>query len=143
MAVNSSYAGDVTPRAAWAVLAQDARAQLIDTRTQPEWNFVGLPDLSSLDKSALKASWQAYPAMTVDPDFVAKLKAQLPAEADTPLYFICRSGARSRAAAIAMTEAGFKCCFNIIGGFEGDKSNQNRRGAVNGWKVDNLPWSQE
>jgi rhodanese-related sulfurtransferase len=143
MAAKTNYAGDVTPRAAWTTLAQDATALLIDTRTQPEWSFVGLPDLSSLGKSVLKVSWQIYPTMTVDTDFVAKVKAQVPADPGTPLFFLCRSGARSRAASIAMTQAGFTRCFNIVGGFEGDKSNQNRRGAVNGWKVDNLPWSQE
>lgn len=35
-----------------------------------------------------------------------------------PIYFLCRSGVRGLAAAIAMTQAGDVNCFNIAGGFE-------------------------
>ena len=35
--------------------------------------------------------------------------------------FLCRSGARSHAAAIAATQAGWKEAYNILEGFEGDK----------------------
>ena len=36
-----------------------------------------------------------------------------------PVLLLCRSGARSRAAAIALTRAGFAQAFNIADGFEG------------------------
>jgi rhodanese-related sulfurtransferase len=45
-----SYAGDVSPADAWKALSQDSKAMLVDVRTQPEWNFVGVPDLRSLGK---------------------------------------------------------------------------------------------
>ena len=95
-----------------------------------------------LGKKTLLASWQAYPAMAVDADFAAKVKAQL-GSAKGPLYLICRSGARSRAAAIALTEAGLGPCFNVAGGFEGDKDAANHRGKTGGWKVAGLPWVQD
>ena len=60
---------------------------------------------------------------------------------DSKLYFLCRSGSRSRAAAIAMTVAGFNTCFNIIDGFEGNLDGSERRG-VGGWKAAGLPWFQ-
>jgi rhodanese-related sulfurtransferase len=61
---------------------------------------------------------------------------------DTPLLMLCRSGARSRAAAIALTRAGFKRAYNVAGGFEGNVDHGGHRGNVNGWKAANLPWRQ-
>jgi len=61
---------------------------------------------------------------------------------ETPLLLICRSGVRSLYAAEALTAAGYKECYNIAGGFEGDKNPQGHRGGVNGWKVAGLPWKQ-
>ncbi len=138
------YAGDVTLEQAWALLSGDTTARLVDVRTAPEWSFVGRPDLQSIGKSVLPLSWQHYPQMAVDPDFVAKLRTELgdtPGEA--PLLFLCRSGARSKAAAIAMTAAGYQRCYNIVGGFEGDRDTDGHRGKVNGWKVAGLPWLQD
>ena len=142
MSSSGNYAGDVTPEAAWQGLAQNKGARLIDVRTQPEWSFVGVPDLSSLGKKVALAGWQLYPGMAVDGDFAAKVRAQM-GDAEGPFYLICRSGARSRAAAIALTEAGLGTCFNVAGGFEGDKDSAGHRGKSNGWKVAGLPWHQE
>jgi rhodanese-related sulfurtransferase len=44
------YAGDLTPKEAWTLLKKSPEAVLIDVRTQPEWAFVGIPNLSSIDK---------------------------------------------------------------------------------------------
>ena len=61
---------------------------------------------------------------------------------DAPLYFLCRSGIRSKAAAIAMAEAGFTACFNVAGGFEGPPDDRGHRGGSSGWKAEGLPWRQ-
>ena len=37
---------------------------------------------------------------------------------------------------------GYKNCFNITNGFEGDANENNQRGKINGWKALNLPWLQ-
>lgn len=142
MGSSGDYAGDVTPESAWQALAAEGGARLVDVRTQPEWSFVGIPDLASLGKKVILNAWQNYPAMAVDADFTAKLQGQL-GSTTGPLYFICRSGARSRAAAIAATAAGLGPCFNVAGGFEGDKDSAGHRGRNNGWKVAGLPWAQE
>jgi rhodanese-related sulfurtransferase len=142
MSNGGNYAGDVTPQAAWQGLVAAPGARLIDVRTQPEWNFVGIPDLSQIGKKTVLTSWQVYPAMTVDSEFVAKLRGQI-GSAEGPFYFICRSGARSRAAAIALTEAGLGPCFNVAGGFEGDRDAASHRGKSGGWKVAGLPWVQD
>jgi len=142
-----SYAGDVSPKEAWEILAKEPGAVLIDVRTRPEWGFVGVPDLRNLGKKAILLSWQVYPEMAVDPDFVAKLKTELKTGAGrdpaAPLLFLCRSGARSRAAAEAATAAGFSRCYNVAEGFEGDKDGSSHRGQRGGWKFAALPWIQD
>jgi rhodanese-related sulfurtransferase len=75
-------------------------------------------------------------------DMVANAVRKAGASEDTPLLFLCRSGARSRAAAIAMTRVGFGKSYNIAGGFEGDLDEQRHRGRRNGWKAQGLPWRQ-
>ena len=44
---------DVSPRAAYQVLAKDPDAMLVDVRTDAEWNFVGVPDLSGIGKGQI------------------------------------------------------------------------------------------
>jgi rhodanese-related sulfurtransferase len=58
------------------------------------------------------------------------------------VLFLCRSGARSRAAAVALTGLGFAKAFNVAGGFEGDPDGERHRGNINGWKAAGLPWRQ-
>ena len=137
-----SYAGDLSPRAAWDLLSKESGAALVDVRCQPEWSFVGVPDLSGLGKRLLTLSWQTYPTMAANPDFVAQVSKAAP-DRDAPLLFLCRSGVRSRAAAEAMTAAGYRRCYNIKEGFEGAPDGKRHRGQTGGWKVAGLPWVQE
>ena len=139
------YAGDLASNAAWELLLRETEAQLVDVRTVAEWSFVGLPDLSALAREPRRVEWQSYPSMQVNPNFVADTAEQLQAAGagpDTPILFLCRSGARSRAAAAAMTRAGFHKAYNIAGGFEGDPDADGHRGKINGWKAAGLPWRQ-
>ncbi|HVY99467.1 MAG TPA: rhodanese-like domain-containing protein [Dongiaceae bacterium] len=138
-----TYAGDISPKQAWDMLAQDKAAVLVDVRTRPEWSFVGIPDLGSLGKQVVLLSWQVYPEMKVDADFIAKLRAQLPGGPEAPVLFLCRSGARSRSAAQALTAAGYSRCYNVSEGFEGDKDGNSHRGRRGGWKHASLPWVQD
>ncbi len=137
-----SYAGDLKPTDAWKLLAEDKQAQLVDVRTRPEWMFVGLPDLSSLDKKVQLQSWQVFPAMEVDGNFGAAVSQQIP-DRNAPILFLCRSGGRSRAAAMAMTAMGYRKCFNVAEGFEGNPDAERHRGKTGGWKAAGLPWNQE
>ena len=137
-----AYAGDLKPTDAWKLLAEDTKAQLVDVRTRPEWMFVGLPDLTSLRKKPTLQSWQVFPAMDVDGNFTAAVAQQI-SDRDAPILFLCRSGARSRAAAIAMTQQGYSKCYNVAEGFEGNLDAERHRGRVGGWKAAGLPWAQE
>ena len=75
-------------------------------------------------------------------EFSAKGAPFVIIDRDAPLLFLCRSGVRSKAAAIAMTQQGFTACYNIANGFEGDSDPTRHRGTVSGWKVEGLPWVQ-
>lgn len=139
------YAGDVAPELAWQVLQNESDAVLVDVRTNAEWSFVGVADLSPLGKQPLTVEWQSLPKMARNADFDADVKAALVAQqagADSAIVFICRSGARSREAAISMTRHGFRRCYNLAGGFEGDLDADHHRGGKNGWKHAGLPWRQ-
>ena len=135
------YAGDVSPQEAWRVLSINSDAVLVDVRTLPEWNFVGVSDLASISKEPVFEEWQCYPTMKVNENFVVDVSAKVGGK-NTPILFLCRSGARSKAAAIAFTAQGYAHAHNISGGFEGDLDEARHRGNRNGWKASDLPWKQ-
>lgn len=141
----SSSFEDASPLEAWEVLSSDGKAALVDVRTAAEWAFVGLPDLAAIGGEVLRLEWQTYPSMQVDPQFTAKLDGMLRAvggDTESPIFFLCRSGARSAAAAAAMAGLGYSRCYNVSGGFEGQRDEEGHRGTVDGWKAANLPWKQ-
>ena len=132
---------DVSPRATWQELAQDPQAMLVDCRTDAEWAFVGIPDLSELGRQVVLIPWQLYPSMQVNGAFAEHLH-RAGATPETKLFCICRSGARSLAAGQAAQAAGFAQAFNVADGFEGPADAEGHRGTVAGWKADGLPWRQ-
>ncbi len=142
MLVNKGYEGDLTAREAWTFLEENNDALLIDVRTVAEWVYVGLPDLSRLRRSVICVQWQQWPSIQINPDFVKHLEAE-GVDRGRPLLLICRSGVRSRHAAVALTKAGFGPCYNVSDGFEGDLDAARHRGKSNGWKVAGLPWTQQ
>ena len=135
------YAGDVSPEAAWTALKSDGDARLIDVRTTAEWAYVGLPDLGALGKAPVTVEWKRFPSMAVNPGFAGAVAAA-GVERGAALYFLCRSGVRSRDAAQAMSALGYGPCFNVATGFEGDRDAAGHRGTVGGWKTGGLPWRQ-
>jgi rhodanese-related sulfurtransferase len=135
------YAGDLSPNDALKFLHDDTSARLVDVRTDAEWSYVGVPDLSTAASDLVLLSWQRFPSMQVDPDFLSQLSKIAP-NLSAPLLFLCRSGVRSQSAAVAATSAGYTSAFNVAGGFEGDKNSDGHRGKINGWKALGLPWVQ-
>ncbi len=136
-----SYSGDLTARESWDLLGREEKAVLVDVRSQAEWEFVGVPDLQSLNKAVVLVPWQLYPGMRANPEFAAQLRAAGVGQ-DRTVVFLCRSGVRSKAAAIAMTTLGYSRCYNLAGGFEGPHDGKRHRGTVDGWKATGLPWTQ-
>lgn len=144
-AATLGYAGDVSVQAAWAGLASAPDAVLIDVRTEAEWTYVGVPDLTELGKSPVLVSWNVFPGGDIIPGFAERLTTELAPRgtgSEALLYFICRSGSRSRHAAIAATAAGYQNCFNLGCGFEGNLGPDRHRATAGSWKAEGLPWTQ-
>ena len=136
---------DVPVVQVWAHLKTDPGCVLIDVRTRAEWAFVGLPDLEAIGKRIVTVEWQTFPDSRIDPAFAGRLEQLLGTSGvnkDAELFFICRSGGRSRMAAEAMSVAGYSRCRNVAEGFEGPLDESRHRGKSSGWKAAGLPWVQ-
>ena len=136
---------DISVQETWLRLGADKEAVLIDVRTRAEWSFVGLPDLAEIGKPVLTVEWLTFPDSRPNAGFVERLRELLDTagtKKDAELFFICRSGARSRSAAEAMAAVGYTRCHNVADGFEGPLDGSSRRGRVAGWKAAGLPWGQ-
>src|SRR5258708_39361762 len=113
------YAGDISPRETWERLARETAAQLIDVRTVAEWNFVGVPDLTSLERQALLCEWQHFPPAP-NSGFVQEVAEALKQSGyrpGAPLICLCPSGARAPAAGGSPPRAGDGPRFRHQGGF--------------------------
>ena len=129
---------NLTLDAAWSMLTSDERSVLIDVRTAAEWNYVGVPDLDDVGRELRLVEWITFPDGAPNPDFMEAATAGL--DRDAPILFLCRSGARSDAAARAFDAAGFTTTHNVVAGFEGDPGPDGHR--QGGWKHEGLPWRQ-
>jgi rhodanese-related sulfurtransferase len=132
---------NVGPTRVWDALQADKSARLVDVRTNAEWAYVGLPDLEATGQNPVLIPWQVFPTMQVNAAFVDHMR-EAGLTPDNKIYFLCRSGVRSQAAAAAATAAGFPHAYNIADGFEGPPDPDGRRGHVAGWKAEGLPWRQ-
>jgi rhodanese-related sulfurtransferase len=128
------YVGALLPAEAYEAMRHIPGAKLVDVRTRAEWDFVGrIPGSVAIE-------WQTYPNSQPNPAFLDQLRAQT--EKDAVVMFLCRSGARSHAAATAAAQAGYSYSYNILQGFEGDKDALGHRASVGGWQFAGLPWVQ-
>lgn len=144
-ASNSSSVDDVGVTETWDRLRDVPDATLVDVRTRAEWAFVGLPDLGQLGKRPILIEWQTFPDNREDAQFEQRLRSALTEAGSEPasdVFFICRSGSRSRRAALTMAAAGYSRCHNVADGFEGPLDSEHHRGRVAGWKFAGLPWAQ-
>ena len=126
------YAGDVTPELAcqwW----QAGEAVLVDIRSDAEREWVGFVP------GAAAVAWKQWPGMVPNPRFDSSMLEAVPA--GSKVVLLCRSGARSIAAARRATELGLQA-YNILEGFEGDADAEGHRGRRNGWRLRGLPWRQ-
>lgn len=138
---------EMNPRQAFDALQQDPDTAMVDVRTTAEWAFVGMPDLSELGRAVVPVEWVVYPAMEPNRQFYDDLRQRAGGRLPRHLFFICRSGARSLAAARLVAERAAAAgepvrCTNVATGFEGDLDPEGHRGRLNGWKAEGLPWRQ-
>lgn len=128
------YEGALLPAEAYEIWQSAPGAKLVDVRTRAELDWVGrIP-------GAIEVEWASYPGLKPNPNFATALEQQL--NSDSLLLFICRSGARSHAAATVATRAGFPDCYNVLEGFEGDPDGDKHRNTKGGWRKAGLPWEQ-
>lgn len=134
-----SYAGDITPEESWKLLNEHPDSVLVDVRTEAEWKWVGVPDLSGLGREPVFVQWNT--AAGRNENFVADMIAAGVTPGERPVIFLCRSGNRSIPAAEAATAAGIAPSYNMLDGFEGQLDSDGHRGGT-GWRADGLPWKQ-
>jgi rhodanese-related sulfurtransferase len=126
------------------MLSDNPDAVLVDCRTDAEWKFVGVADLSSLGREVVYVEWNGVDGKRNE-SFVADL-TQAGVEAGVeagrrPVIFLCRSGNRSIGAAETATAAGIEPSYNVLDGFEGNLDEHKHRGGT-GWRAIGLPWTQ-
>ena len=139
--IKNSNVQNITSVECFNQLSEISNSYLIDVRTKPEWEFIGIPDLSSLNKKTIFISWHLYPEMQINSFFENMLLESNIKKMDK-LFLICRSGSRSFHAAKFLVSCGYNYSYNVSDGFEGDKNNLGQRSTINGWKYYNLPWKQ-
>ena len=137
----NEYICGITSQECFSKLSKVYNSYLVDVRTTPEWKFIGVPDLSSINKNVIFISWHVYPKMKINSSFENRIDESNIKKNDK-IFLICRSGKRSYDAAKFLSSVGYSYCFNVTDGFEGDKDDLNHRSTINGWKYNNLPWKQ-
>ena len=128
------YSGALSPREAHELQQHAPGSRLVDVRTRAELDWVGRIPF------AVEVEWVTYPGNQPNQHFLQQLKQQV--DVESLVMFICRSGVRSHAAAMAAVQVGYTEIYNVLEGFEGDKDVQGHRGTVGGWRHAGLPWLQ-
>ncbi len=135
--------GSMTPKEAWDKMEENPNSTLlIDVRSSMEFLFVGHA------VNSIHLPWIDEPDWQINPQFSEGVRQlQTASEKQSPdseinILLICRSGKRSLEAGNHLIEDGFHNVFNIEGGFEGERNEENQRSTINGWRFDGLPWEQ-
>lgn len=134
--VSSQEIEDISSKEAYELL-KEPNTYLVDVRSIAEYVFVGHPEMAH----NIPLMFWDEKKQDFDPNesFIEDVKARF--ETADRMIFICRSGGRSKRAALKASEAGFPRVLNIVRGFEGEKNADGLR-VVNGWK-NSLPYTYE
>jgi rhodanese-related sulfurtransferase len=110
-------------------LTDSKDVELLDVRTQDEWDNIGRPDGEKLN---LKTHFETF-VRSSDPiankGFVEEVKNKI--DPNKQLLIMCKAGGRSMMAAQLLSQENITC-INISDGFEGNGENA-------GWKNEGLP----
>ena len=138
---------NINSKEAFDLLKEDEHAVLIDVRTNKELFEVGIPDLREIGKETYKIEWRNSILLGSQKRFLNDFNKNLSHHDEAKYLFICRSGIRSKFAALTVEES-FKSgnyngmCFNIEDGFEGFEQPSVYPQNPTGWKNLGLPWSR-
>ena len=110
-------------------LSKNKNVELLDVRTQNEWDNIGRPDGEKLGLKTHFVTIVRSPDQSANKGFVEEVKRKI--DPKKQLLIICKAGGRSMMAAQLLSQEQIKC-INISDGFEGNGENP-------GWKQEDLP----
>jgi rhodanese-related sulfurtransferase len=110
-------------------ISENKDVELLDVRTQEEWDSVGKPDGEKLGLKTHFVTIVRSPDPSTNKGFVEDVKKKI--DPNKQLLIICKAGGRSMMAAQLLFQEQIKC-INISDGFEGN-------GDSPGWKNESLP----
>ena len=105
--------------------------ELLDVRTQAEWDDIGKPDGEKLGLKTHFVTIVRSPDPSANKEFIEEVKKKI--DSNKQLLVICKAGGRSMMAAQLLSQEKIEC-INISDGFEGNGENP-------GWKEEGLPSS--
>ena len=110
-------------------LSKNKNVELLDVRTQDEWDNIGRPDGEKIGLKTHFVTIVRSPDPSANKGFVEEVKRKI--DPKKQLLIICKAGGRSMMAAQLLSQEQIKC-INISDGFEGNGENP-------GWKQEDLP----
>ena len=110
-------------------LSKNKNVELLDIRTQDEWDNIGRPDGEKLGLKTHFVTIVRSPDPSANKGFVEEVKRKI--DPKKQLLIICKAGGRSMMTAQLLSQEQIKCV-NISDGFEGNGENP-------GWKQEYLP----
>ena len=110
-------------------LVDNKNVELLDVRTQDEWESVGKPDGDKLGLKTHFVTIVRSPEPSVNKDFIKEVKKVI--DSNKKLLVMCKAGGRSMMASQLLSQENITC-INISDGFEGNGENA-------GWKNEGLP----
>ncbi len=135
----------IKSKEAFDLLKKDENALLVDVRTREEHLAVGVPDLREFGKETYIIEWKNSILPGSRKRFLNDFYENLSLRSEGKYLFICRSGIRSKFAALTVEES-FNSgnyngkCFNVEDGFEGYEQPFDHPQEPTGWKNLGLPW---
>ena len=110
-------------------LIDNKNVELLDVRTQDEWDNVGRPNGEKLGLKTHFVTIIRSPEPSANKDFIEEVKKVI--DLNKELLVICKAGGRSMMASQLLSQENIKC-INVNDGFEGNGENL-------GWKNEGLP----
>jgi len=110
-------------------LTDKKNVELLDVRTQDEWDNVGKPNGEKLGLKTHFVTIVRSQEPSANKDFIKEVKKVI--DSNKELLVICKAGGRSMIASQLLSQENIKC-INVSDGFEGN-------GEDPGWKNEGLP----
>jgi len=110
-------------------LSNNKNVELLDVRTQDEWDNIGRPDGEKLGLTTHFVTIIRSPDPSKNKEFIEEVKKKI--NPNKQLLVMCKAGGRSMMAAQLLSQENI-ICINISDGFEGNGENL-------GWKNEGLP----